>query len=133
MTRVRARRLVFVGALVAQAVLIVRGADSDHAVLAWRMFPEASEWRADLVRIDSAGERHPIPDSVWARDVRTRRLWNPSERHHADAGIDNQLAFLQAAIDWYADRTADADVVEARVTYWRNADPPRTIVLRSDR
>jgi hypothetical protein len=56
-------------------------------------------------------------------------------RRHADAGLDNQLAFLDAALDWVANNTPRDDetrYLEARVTAWHNADPPRVEVLRSD-
>ena len=55
-------------------------------------------------------------------------------RHHADAGLDNQLAFLDAALDWVAANTPrdrETRYLEAEVTSWHNADPPRTEVLRS--
>ena len=53
-------------------------------------------------------------------------------RHHADAGVDNQLAFLRAAIDWFAEHDGETGVVEATVTYWHNDDPPETVSYRSD-
>ena len=40
-------------------------------------------------------------------------------RHHADAGLDNQLAFLDAALDWVAGNTPrdrETRYLEARVT-----------------
>ena len=61
-------------------------------------------------------------------------LSNPATRHHADAGVDNQLAFLQAALDWVAGNTArdrETRYLEATVTYWHNDDPPERVVLRS--
>ena len=128
-----AHRAVFVGVLALQALFLVRGMDSDHRELAFRMFPEASTWRADIVRITDDGDRVPVTDGEWRRHVRGRGLSSPSVRHHADSGVRSQLAFLEAALDWYADRVAGTASVEAEVTYWRNADPPRTIVLRSDR
>jgi hypothetical protein len=66
--------------------------------------------------------------------VRDRGLRYPAIRHHADAGLDNQLAFLDAALDWVATNTPRDDetrYLEARVTSWHNADPPRVGVLRS--
>ena len=58
-----------------------------------------------------------------------RGLAYPGTRHHADAGLDNQLAFLDAALDYVADHTpADRETLylEAVVTAWHNDDPPRT-------
>ena len=56
-----------------------------------------------------------------------RAAATPRIRHHADAGLDNQLAFLDAALDWVADNTPrdrETRYLEARVTSWHNADPP---------
>ena len=70
----------------------------------------------------------------WDGLVTERGLSYPSIRHHADAGLDNQLAFLRAALDWVADNTPRDHAtryLEARVTAWHNADPPRVEVFRS--
>jgi hypothetical protein len=125
-------RLIVASVLVVQAFFLVRGTWSDHKELAWRMFPEASEWRADIVRIDPDGTRVPIDDVMWARLVRGRGLDDPSVRHHADAGVDNQLTFLRAAVHWYADHDDAVGTIEARVTYWRNVRGPTHVVYRSD-
>ena len=66
--------------------------------------------------------------------MQTRGLSYPQVRHHADAGLANQLAFLDAALDWVADNTPrdrETRYLEARVTSWHNADPRRVEVLRS--
>ncbi len=58
----------------------------------------------------------------------------PAVRHHADAGLDNQLAFLASALDWVAENTPrdrETRYLQATVTSWHNADPPRMEVLRS--
>jgi hypothetical protein len=96
------------------------------------MFPEASDWRADIVRIDVDGTRHDVSDAEWSRLVRGRGLGRPSVRHHADAGVDNQLAFLRSALEWFAERDGAVGHVEARVTYWRNVGPPETVVYVSE-
>ncbi len=52
----------------------------------------------------------------------------PAVRHHADAGLDNQLAFLDAALDYVAGHTprdAETRYLEAVVTTWHNTDAPR--------
>ncbi|MGH9118380.1 MAG: hypothetical protein ACRD0A_11070 [Acidimicrobiales bacterium] len=75
-----------------------------------------------MVRVPLARARH----RPWPLDACGRR--------HADAGVDNQLAFLQAALDWVAahtDRDRETSHLEATVTYWLNDDAPRTVVLRS--
>jgi hypothetical protein len=136
--RVVARRLVVVAVVVSQLGLIARGYWSDHKQFAFQMFPESSTWRASIVRVTADGRRVPIerPWSGyrWEELVRGRGLSNPSVRHHADAGLANQLAFLKAALDWLADNTPrdhDTRYLEATVTSWHNADPARIEVLRS--
>lgn len=126
MVRIWGRRLVVAGVLVTQGFMLVRGTWADHAEFAWRMFPEASDWRADITR-DGA----PVPDREWNALVRGRGLGHPSVRHHADAGVDSQLAFLRAALDWFAEHDGEDGVVEAVVTYWRNGDEPSTVTYRS--
>ena len=66
--------------------------------------------------------------------MRDRGLRYPSMRHHADAGLANQLAFLDAALDWVASNTprdGETLYLEATVTSWHNADPARVGILRS--
>ena len=63
-----------------------------------------------------------------------RGLQDPAFRHHADAGLANELAFLESALDWVAAHTPrdhDTRYLEARVTTWHNADAPRSMVFRS--
>jgi hypothetical protein len=71
----------------------------------------------------------------WDELVTGRGLRHPELRHHADAGLDNQLAFLDSALDWVADNTPrdrETRHLEARVTSWHNDDPPRVELIRSD-
>lgn len=124
--RIRGRRLVVAAVLVAQGALLVRGTTADHAEFAWHMFPEASEWRADITR---DGVR--VTDTEWNGHVQGRGLGSPSVRHHADAGVDSQLAFLRAALDWFADHDGEDGVVEAVVTYWFNGYEPSMVTYRS--
>ena len=70
----------------------------------------------------------------WDDLVRDRGLSYPSIRRHADSGLDNQLAFLEAALDWVASNTPrdrQTRYLEATVTAWHNADSSRVEVLRS--
>ena len=136
--RVVARRVVVVSVVALQLALAVGGYWSDHKPFAFQMFPESSTWRADVVRVTSDGRRVPIerPWSGYRWDalVPDVGLSYPAIRHHADAGLANQLAFLQSALDWVAENTPrdrDTRYLEARVTSWHNADPPRVEVLRS--
>ena len=64
----------------------------------------------------------------------SRGLSRPSVAHHADAGLANQVAFLDAALTYVAEHTPRDDetlYLEALVTTWHNDDPPTTTVLRS--
>jgi hypothetical protein len=124
--------------VVVQLLLVARGYRSDHKEFAFQMFPEASTWRAEVVRVTGDGRRIPVtrPWSGyrWSDMMPGRGLHDPGVRHHADAGIDNQLAYLEDALDWVATHTPRDRVtryLEARVTYWYNDDPARTVVLRS--
>ena len=125
--------------VVLQVGFAVRGYWSDHKPFAFQMFPESSTWRADVVRVTTDGRRVPIEDPWsgyrWEELVRSRGLSYPAVRHHADAGLANQLAFLDSALDWVADNTprdGETRYLEARVTAWHNADPPRVERFRSE-
>jgi hypothetical protein len=137
--RIIGRRAVVVAVVLVQALLVARGYWSDHREFAFQMFPESSTWQADVVRVTEDGRRVPIEepwsDYRWEELVTGRGLSYPGERHHADAGLDNQLAFLDAALDWVADHTPrdrETRFLEARVTAWHNDDRPHVVVLRSD-
>jgi hypothetical protein len=130
--------VVVVAVVVLQLGFVARGYWSDHKEFAFQMFPESSTWRATVVRVTADGRRVPIERGWfgyrWDDLVRDRGLSYPSVRHHADAGLDNQLAFLEAALDWVASdtpRDRETRYLEATVTSWHNADPPRVGVLRS--
>ena len=130
--------MAVVGVVGLQLALAARGYWADHKEFAFQMFPEASTGRAQVVRVTTDGRRVPIerPWSGyrWNALVQDRGLAYPSVRHHADAGLDNQLAFLEAALDWVADNTPRDDetrYLEARVTSWHNDDPPQVEVIRS--
>jgi len=133
-----ARRVVVVAVVLAQLGFVVRGYWADHKEFAYQMFPEASTWRADVVRVTADGRRVPIERGWegyrWDELVQSRGLRYPWVRHHADAGLDNQLAFLRAALDWVASNTprdSETRYLEARVTAWHNDHPPRVQVFRS--
>ena len=136
--RVVGRRVAVVAVVALQLGLVARGYWSDHKEFAFQMFPESSTWRADVVRVTADGRRVPIELAWsgyrWDELVQDRGLTYPSIRHHADAGLDNQLALLESALDWVANNTPRDDetrYLEARVTSWHNADPPRVEVMRS--
>jgi hypothetical protein len=136
--RVVGRRVVVLAVVLLQLGLVARGYWSDHKPFAFQMFPEASTWRADVVRVTADGGRVPIerPWSGYRWDalVGDVGLGYPAVRRHADAGLANQLAFLASALDWVADNTPrdrETRYLEARVTAWHNADAPRVEILRS--
>ena len=130
--------MIVVAVVVAQLGFIARGYWSDHKEFAFQMFPESSTWRADVVRVTADGRRVPVELSWsgyrWDELVSERGLAHPSVRHHADAGLDNQLAFLDEALEWVADNTPrdrETRYLEARVTAWHNDDPPQVELIRS--
>ncbi|MGH9185808.1 MAG: hypothetical protein ACRD0U_08365 [Acidimicrobiales bacterium] len=132
------RRLAVALVVVAQLFLAARGYWSAHKEFAFQMFPESSTWQAEVVRITDDGKRIPVSDPWfgyrWDELVTSRGLAHPAVRHHADAGLDNQLAFLAAALDWVADHTPrdhETRHLEATVTTWHNANEPTVVVFRS--
>jgi hypothetical protein len=136
--RVVARRVVVVAVVAVQLGLIARGYWSDHKQFAFQMFPESSTWQADVVRVTADGRRVPIEQPWagyrWDELVQDRGLRYPWVRHHADAGLDNQLAFFEAALDWVAENTprdSETRYLEAKVTSWHNDDSPGVEVMRS--
>src|SRR6185295_14945400 len=132
------RVAVVVAVVVFQLAFIVRAYSSDHKVFGFQMFPEASTWRADVVRVTRDGRRVPVEQPwsgySWNSLVGGVGLQNPSVRHHADAGLNNQLAFLRSSLNWVADHTPrdrETRYLEATVTSWHNDDPPQVRVYRS--
>ena len=137
--RIIGRRAIVAAVVVVQLFLVARGYWSDHREFAFQMFPESSTWRADVVRVMADGRRVPVEQPWagyrWDELVQGRGLTYPAVRHHADAGLDNQLAFLESALDWVARNTPrdrETRYLEATVTAWHNDDPARISVLRSD-
>jgi hypothetical protein len=132
------RVLAFAAVVVVQLAFVVAGYSNDHKTFAFQMFPEASTWRADVVRVTADGRRVPVSEPWagyrWDELVPDSALTYPELRHHADAGLDNQLAFLRSALDYVASHTPrdhETRYLEARVTAWHNDDPPRVQVFRS--
>ncbi len=136
--KVIGRRAVVLAVVLVQLGFVARGYWSDHKEFAFQMFPESSTWRADVVRVDADGRRVPVElpwaGYRWDELVQNVGLRYPSVRHHAFAGLDNQMAFLDSALDWVASNTprdSETRYLEATVTSWHNDDPPRVEVLRS--
>src|SRR4051812_26663134 len=128
-----ARWAVVVAVVVAQAVFVARAYWAPHKEFGFQMFPESSTWQAEVVRVTAAGDRIPVTDPwdgyQWSVRVPTRGLPSPDARKPADAGLDNQPAFLDAALDYVATHPPDARqtrYLEATVTAWYDDDPPHT-------
>jgi hypothetical protein len=137
--RVVGRRWVVAAVVALQLAFVVAAYSSDHKVFGFQMFPEASTWSADVVRVTADGRRIPVERPWagyrWQELVRgSGSLQYPAARHHADARLDNQLAFLRSALDWVADNTPrdrETRYLEATVRSWHNDDPARVEVFRS--
>jgi hypothetical protein len=136
--RVLLRRIVFVGVIVLQLVFVVRAYSAPHKEFGFQMFPEASSWQAEIVRVTVNGDRVPVDRPWfgygWNELVPDRGLASPWQRHHADDGLDNQIAFLDEALDWVAANTprdTETRYYEATVTTWFNMRGPTTTTLRS--
>ena len=83
--RVLARRVVVIGVVAAQAFFVVRAYWADHDEFGFQMFPESSQWQAEIVRVDADGERVPIDEPWpggyrWDQLVTSRGLRYPSRR-----------------------------------------------------
>lgn len=133
------RRVIVVVVLALQGAFLVRATWSPHDEFGFRMFPESSTWRAEVVRVTGDGRRVPV-ERPWAGYSWTELtdsgvgLRYPAIRRHASGGVANQLAFLDAALDWVAANTPrdrQTRYLEARVTYWHNGRGPTSTVLRS--
>ena len=130
--------MVVVAVVALQLGFAARGYWADHKEFAFQMFPESSTWSAEIVRVTADGRRVPIEQPWfgyrWEELVQDRGLSYPGVRHHADAGLENQLAFLDSALDWVAENTPndhETRYFEARVTSWHNDDPSQAEVMRS--
>jgi hypothetical protein len=136
--RIHLRRWLFVGLIVLQLGFVVRAYWAPHKEFGYQMFPEASSWQADIVRVTGDGDRIPIDEPwagyMWNELVRGRGLSSPWRRQRADAGLDNQLEFLDEALAWVAANTPDdheTQYLEAEVTTWHNMREPTALTLRS--
>ena len=133
-----ARRLVVTAFVLVQSFLVVRAYAAPHREFGYQMFPEASTWRADIVRVTDDGRRVPIEQPwsgyEWNELVRGRGLTTPWVWHPADSGLERQRAFLAAALDWVASNTPDdheTRYIEAVVESSRNLDAPTVETIRS--
>lgn len=130
--------MIVVGLVALQLAMVVRAYGAPHKEFGFQMFPEASQWQAEIVRVTADGDRIPIDEPwdgyTWNELVVGRGLGSPWRRHHADAGVDNQLEFLSEALSWVGANTPDDTetlYLEADVTVWRNMGEAEAIELRS--
>ncbi len=136
--RTLARRLVVVAFVALQFGFVVRAYHAPHKEFGYQMFPEASRWRADIVRVTDDGRRVPVSEPWfgyrWSELVSGRGLTTPWVEHHADSGLDRQLQFLTEALDWVASNTPDDNetrYLEATVESTYNTRPVATRTIRS--
>ena len=137
-TRVYLRRGVFVAVIALQLFFVVRAYWAPHREFGFQMFPEASSWQADIVRVTADGRRVSVEQPwfgyEWSQLAPDRGLPTPWIQRHADDGVDNQVALLKEALAWVAANTprdTETRYYEATVTTWRNMHDARTTVLRS--
>jgi hypothetical protein len=132
-----AARAVAATLLVVQLGLVVRAYSADHAFFGFQMFPESSEWRADIVRVTDDGTsidiREPWPGGYrWGDLVAGRGLGDPFSRHHADTGLRSTLHFFEEALRWVAANTPGDGVTDrlvATVETWHNGRDPHVVVI----
>lgn len=141
--RIGLRRVVVAAVVVAQVAFVVRAYWAPHREFGYQMFPESSQWSAEISRVSgdaATGDlvRVSIEDGWfgyrWTDLVDGRGLDVPWRRHHADSGLGRQLEFLQEALDWVARNTpndTETDYLEAVVTTWPNLGDAEIVVLRS--
>lgn len=133
------RRLVAIGIVATQLFLIVRAYSAPIDTFGFQMFPESSQWQAQIYRVLPDGSlvdiREPWPGGYrWDELVDARGLGWPDSRHHADAGLDATVRLLDAALDWVAANTPeDHETVAlvAEVTLIHNGRTPTTVTLES--
>ncbi len=118
---------------------VVAGYVHSSPVLAWQMFPEASTWQAEIVRVTATGDRIDIRETWpggyrWPDMVDARGLGAPHSEQPASYGVAVVLDTLQHALDWVAVQTPRDDetaYLEAVVLHRRNDGPLQRTVLRS--
>lgn len=123
-----------------QLSLIVRAYSAPIDTFGFQMFPESSQWRADVYRILADGARIDVRESWpggyrWEELVSARGLGAPSSLHHADAGLDATVWLFDAALDWVAANTPDdRETVRlvAELTLIYNGRESTTLILESD-
>lgn len=136
----RARRAVALAIIAVQVLLILRAYSAPIDTFGFQMFPESSQWQANIYRVLDDGRRidvrQPWPGGYrWEALVDARGVGDAFTLHHADAGLDATMYLLDAALDWVAANTPDDHetvTLIAEVTLIDNGRSPTTLVLQSE-
>jgi hypothetical protein len=135
-----AAKVVFVGALTLQAVLVLHGLSDPHKRFGFRPFNESDVWSAEIVRVHSDLSRHRVDDGTWVYDwdelVGASKVQHLEGPRHASAGARASVDLLERALDWAVDHIPDDHdtiALEARVTTFHNTRGPQVIVLEARR
>jgi hypothetical protein len=136
----RVRRIASVTIVIIQLLVILRAYSAPIDTFGFQMFPESSQWQAEIYRVLRDGTRvdvrEPWPGGYrWEDLVDARGLGAPFGVHHADAGLAATVHLLDAALDWVVANTPDdLETVRlvAEVTLIHNGRSPTTVVLETD-
>jgi hypothetical protein len=139
--RPKTRRVAAVVIVAVQFALIARAYSAPIDTFGFQMFPESSQWRADVYRVAADGTRIDVRDPWpggyrWEELVDARGLGTPFVLHHADAGLDATVWLFAAALDWVAANTPDDHEtisLVAELTLIHNGRSPTRLLLESDR
>ncbi|HLE39791.1 MAG TPA: hypothetical protein VJA44_09110 [Acidimicrobiia bacterium] len=137
----KARRVAAFFIVAVQLALIVRAYSAPIDTFGFQMFPESSQWQADVYRVLADGTRVDVRDPWpggyhWEELVDTRGLGTPFVLHHADAGLDATVHLFAAALDWVAANTPDDHEtvgLVAELILIHNGRSPTRLLLESDR
>ena len=133
----RARRTVAIAVIAVQVLLILHAYSAPIDTFGFQMFPESSQWQANIYRVLDDGRRidvrQPWPGGYrWETLVDARGVGDAFSLHHADAGLDATMYLLDAALDRVAANTPDDHetvTLIAEVTLIDNGRSPTTLVL----
>lgn len=136
--RYYAVRFVVAAVIGLQLFLIARAYWAPQDTFGFQMFPEASEWQAEVYRVTPAGRvdvREQWPGGYeWHELVTVRGLGTPFAQANAGYGAESTLDMFQKALDWVAANTPDDNEtlwLEADVTVWHNGASPAELKFRS--
>ena len=133
--------------LAIQAAFIVKAHFSPDKRFGFWMFAETSEYTATLYRITKDGTKLKTKNGRWRvrtegrrktyswdRFVRDYRLYNLESNKRAKGSMSRTLKFLDAALDFVADRIPDDQETRQlvlEITYSKAGNEPQKTVLES--